>query len=452
MEVRGRGRLSPRGPGLSALVRAASPLAVAVVALFALLASPRVAARAQQSAIVVQSDQAENDFPAGVTFRLTFSAPSPPKEVRVNYTLAPDGTAATAIAQCSGTTTVSCSYALASGNGIVIIPGAHITYHWEISDTGGDRLVTPDKLYVHQDTRFTFKTLTQGNVTLYYYAGTQSAAQAVLDAAVQTIRTVGALEQTQVTFPVKVFLYQTAQEMQPAIAPGSINPGVTILGEVVYSDTAMVSADIDTLDITRHEVAHIVTGQATKGPYGLPAWLNEGISVASQQQVLGSQKDALDAAIRADRVLSITQLSSSLAGSSADTVSLFYGESGAIVKHLIDVHGAAKFAELLRTFKDGSTPDDAFRKVYGFDQLGLENEWRQSVGLPARTAAATPAPSSTSRAVGQATPIPGAGVAAPSGSRGSGGANGLVIAVIAALGALVALAGFGAYTTLRRRL
>ncbi|MDE3095401.1 MAG: hypothetical protein KGK07_05285, partial [Chloroflexota bacterium] len=388
-------------------MRAVFPLAAALLALLALLAPPRLAARAQQPPIVVQSDQAENDFPAGVTFRLSFTAPSPPKEVRVNYTLAPDGTAATAVAQCSGTATVSCSYGLASGNGIVIIPGAHITYHWEISDTGGDHLTTQDKLYVHQDTRFTFKTLTQGNVTLYYHAGALSEARAVLDAAVQTIRSVGALEQTQVTFPVKVFLYQTAQEMQPAIAPGSINPGVTILGEVVYSDTAMVSADVDTLDITRHEVAHIVTGQATKGPYGLPAWINEGISVHAQQHMLAGQRDALDAAIRADRPLSITQLSSSLAGSSPDTVNLFYGEAGAIVKHLIDAHGAAKFAELLRTFKDGSTPDDAFRKVYGFDQLGLENEWRQSVGLPPRAAAPTAAPAATAAAAQPSTAGPG---------------------------------------------
>ena len=422
--------------------------AVSFVAVPAMIVAPPRArtALAQQGAIVVQSDQAQNNFPTGVDFSLAFTAPSPPKEVRLQYALAPDGTGATAIAQCNEAATVTCSFSLTSGRGIVIIPGATITYHWEITDTAGDHLATDPKVYVHEDTRFTFKTLTKENVTLYYHAGSQSDAQGVLDAAVQTLHDVGALEKTQVTFPVKVFLYRTAEEMQPAIAPGSINPGVSILGEVVYSDTAMVSSDVDTLDITRHEVAHIVTRQATEGAFGgIPAWMNEGISVTAQKQVLESHANALDAAIRSDTVLSITELGSSSAGDSASTVGVFYGEAGSIIKHLIDAHGQDKFAELLATFKAGSTLDDAFRKVYGFDSLGLENEWRQSVGLPPRAAA--PA---TARGGTASTPAP-SGSSARSGG-GGGSTDVLVLSVIGALGLMLTGAGFGLYATLRRRL
>ena len=54
------------------------------------------------------------------------------------------------------------------------------------------------------------------------------------------------------------------------------------------------------------------------------------------------------------------------------------------MKHLIDAHGADKFAQLLATFKDGSTPDDAFQKVYGFGQLGLETNGANRSGFAAR--------------------------------------------------------------------
>jgi len=433
------------------LVRAAL-LAVSFAALPAIVAAPPGArtARAQQGAIVVQSDEAENDFPAGVSFSVTFTAPAPPDEVRLEYALAPDGTGATAIAQCSGDAAVTCRYALTSGRGIVIIPGATITYHWDITDTAGNHLATDPKVYVHEDTRFTFKTLTKENVTLYYHAGSQADAQSVLDAAVEALHDTSALEQTQVTFPVKVFLYRTAQEMQPAIAPGAINPGVSILGEVVYSDTAMVSSDIDTLAVARHEVAHIVTREATEGTFGgIPVWMNEGISVVAQKQPLDTDGLALDNAIRDDTVLSIRQLSSSSTRDTAATVSLFYGESGAIMKYLIDTHGADKFAELLATFKAGSTPDDAFRKVYGFDQLGLENEWRESVGLPARAAEPTAAATAARDAGTTATPANGASAAGGSGS--GGGTSALVFGLIGALGLMVTGAGFGLYATLRRR-
>ena len=124
-------------------------LAIALLALASLPSQVRA-----QQAIVVQSDEPHNDFPLGVTFGVTFNAPAPPKEVRIQYSVAPDGTGATAVSTCTGDATISCSFKLSSTLGI--IPGAAITYHWNIEDTAGDKLSTPAKLYVHQDNRFTF--------------------------------------------------------------------------------------------------------------------------------------------------------------------------------------------------------------------------------------------------------------------------------------------------------
>src|SRR5439155_14300233 len=100
-----------------------------------------------------------------------------------------------------------------------------------------------------------------------------------------------------------------------------------------------------------------------------------------QSRVLESHAEALDSAIKANRVLSMKELNSSSSGGAASTVSLFYGESGAIVRFLVETYGPDKFADLIKTFKDGSTPDKAFQAVYGLDQLGVEDEWRKSVGL-----------------------------------------------------------------------
>jgi hypothetical protein len=357
-----------------------------------------------QEGIAVTGEEALNEFPVGVTFTLEFRAPAAPKEVRLFYELAPDGTGASAVAECNGTVTVTCSRTLVSGAGIFVIPGANITYYWEITDEAGNTLTTEEKLYVHEDTRFVFETLSEGNVTVYFYGGRRAQAEAVLSAAVETLARMGALEQTQVTFPVKVFVYQTAEEMQPAIAPGGQGRGVAILGEVVYSDTAMVSADTETLDVTRHELTHIVTREATKGPFGVPDWMNEGTSVFSQSDGLPGQDAELEAAIRSDRVLSLKELNSPATGGVSSTVGLYYAQSGSIVQYLVETYGEEKYALLLKTFKEGSTPDKAFEAVYGFDQLGLENEWRASVGLEPRapSATATPAPAPTKRP--QATP------------------------------------------------
>jgi hypothetical protein len=400
-----------------------------------------------QQPITVVSEEPRNEFPAGATFTISFYAPAGVKEARLRYQLAPDGTGASAVADCNSAATISCSFTLTSGRGIVIIPGAEVTYHWELTDGAGNKLATEDQTYVHQDTRFTFKTLHRDNITLYYHSGSESAAQAVLDAAAETLDKVSKLEQTQVTFPVKVFLYSTADEMQPAIAPDSPGRGVQVLGEVVYSDTAMVSADVATLDITRHEVAHIVTRQATKGPFGVPAWLNEGISVFSQSRPLEGHEAALQSAIRSDRVLSMRELTSSASGSVGETVGLYYGEAGSIVKYLVDTYGEEKFAELLKTFKEGSDVGKAFQSVYGFDQYGLENEWRKSVGLEPR-AIVTVVPTATVEA---GSPTVAATITSQA-SDARGGGNSSAVIIIVALIVLVIITAGAAIVVVRRRM
>ena len=123
----------------SMLIGAACSLAFAVLA-----AAHAPAAIRAQAPIAVVSDQTQNEFPRGVSFAVTFNAPASTKDVRLQYHLAPDGTGATAVASCTGASTTTCTYSLVSGNGISIIPGAEITYHWEIEDTAGNKLSTGD--------------------------------------------------------------------------------------------------------------------------------------------------------------------------------------------------------------------------------------------------------------------------------------------------------------------
>jgi hypothetical protein len=399
-----------------------------------------------QEGITVIADSPRNEFPAGVTFALSFTSDAPVEEVRLQYRLAPDGTGATGVAECNEASTINCTYTLISGNGIYVIPGAEITYKWVVEDADGNRSETEERLYIHEDTRFDFNSVTDGNVTVYFHPGTEAEAPAVLAASRETLDRIGALEATQVAFPVKVFLYETAQEMQPAIVPGA-GRGVQILGEVVYSDTAMVSADVDTLDITRHEIAHIVTREATKGPFGVPGWINEGIAVYAQTEPLGSHATGLEAAISNDRVLTMAELQSSSLGSISGTVGVYYGQSGSIIAYLVETYGEAKFADLMRVFKEGATPNDAFEQVYGFDALGLENEWRASVGLEPRVAAPTPTAQPTEEVRGQPTSQANGGGSSAADDSGDDGGMSVSVASMALIALLLAGAvGAGVWT------
>ena len=383
-----------------------------------------------QSEIDVRVNNARSDFPNGIVFNLTAATAGGLDEVRLIYKIAPDGVRASAVPQCTGEAVASCRFDLLASPRNLLIPGAQVTYFWQLTSGDLSEETAPQEV-LYEDSRFEWRSLTDGNLTVWWYSGSEDEARGILTAGQEALTGIGALLETSVDFPVKIRYYASAADMQAAIISTS-GPGVVTRGEVVYSDTAMVSADSAAGEITRHEVAHIVVREAVRGPFDVPDWLNEGTAVFAQNQPLGDQRSALEAAIRSGNVFSVRSISSASAGALGGTVSLFYGQSWSLVRYLIDTYGEAQFAQLFRTFKEGDTTAGALEATYGFDQDGLENEWRASVGLPPRAA-----------------PPPGDGVAEPDeptpladpAANSTGGDGAPAALIIAIVGVTAVLAG-----------
>jgi hypothetical protein len=355
-------------------------LAVALFAIAALALS--VHSAFAQDAVDFAASSATSDFPDGVVFHLEADADAPPQDIRLIYEVAPDGIRTTAVPDCTGERAIACTFQLAATPRNALIPGAEVTYFWRI--TSADDVVheSDAQEVTYVDSRFDWQTINDDIITVWY-TGSQDDAQALLNAARESLDRNSALLQTTVDFPIKVFFYPSARAMAPAILSDNAE-GVITLGEVVYSNTAMVAADAEPLDIARHEIAHIVVRQAVPPPFDVPSWLNEGLAVYSQSEPLGGQRRAVESAIESNSIISVRAMSTASSGSQSNRVSLFYGESWSLVTYLTETYGDQKFADLFRAFAAGSTTSEALQAVYGFDEDGLENEWRDAMGLPPR--------------------------------------------------------------------
>lgn len=333
--------------------------------------------------IEVRTSTAQNRFPDGIGFTLFAASRDTINSVRLRYRILPDGITAFVRPQCNTGTAINCTVTVGNLGSAYIVPGAEIVYAWEIEDSGGQKFTSPDQNFVYNDTRFQWQSASAGKITVYFYSGNPTSQQSVLSTAQETIDRFSALLRTRIDQPLKIWVYATAADMQPAVASRrgrGPDSSVATLGEVSTSDTALVSRDTDFLNIVRHELAHIVTEAATKGhAAGIPAWINEGLSTYAQRALLPDEARALDLAIRRDSVLPITGLTTA-SRSNPDSVSLFYGQSGSIVSFLIQTYGDVKFADFIAAMSR-ETLEGAAKATYGLDLLGLENEWRKSVGL-----------------------------------------------------------------------
>jgi len=323
-----------------------------------------------------------DSFPNGMTFAVSASSDSPINELKIRYKVLPDGTSAIASPKFQPGTSVTATFDL-GGADLYLPPGTVIEYHWEATDADGDQSRTETASFFYDDVRFQWTPLESNGITIYYYSGSQDDAQAMLQTATETIGSMSQLLGANITYPIKVWLYKNNNDMRPALQRRSATFEASVIteGVRVASDTVLILGN-GSFGTLRHELTHVVTHAAGESALGhLPAWLDEGTAVYGQKDP-GGFETAVDQAVQRGNVFSVRQITSSPGDPSG--VNLFYGESWSLVKYLNDTYGPEKFAKLFAEIKRGNTIDDALKAAYGFDQDGLDNEWRVAHGLPPR--------------------------------------------------------------------
>jgi len=393
------------------------------------IGGPPISASAQSSPTLADNG-VTNTFPDGMVFAVSAESDSPIEEIKLRYKILPDGTAAIGRPEFDPTTSIAANFEL-GGPDPYLPPGTVIEYHWEATDADGDESRTETQSFFYDDVRFQWTPIESNGVTIYYYSGSDDQAQAMLETASETIASMSELLGADIDFPVKVWLYENVEDMRPALQRRSetYESSVITAGVRVATDTVLVlgNASFDTL---KHELTHVVTAAAGEGPFGtMPAWLDEGTAVYGQGDP-GGFEDAVQQAIDRGNVFTVRQITSS--PGDPDAVGLFYGQSWSLVKYLNDTYGPEKFARLFAEIKGGKRIDAALEAVYGFDQDGLDNEWRAANGLPPRE---TPPPTEDAS---EATTAPSDSQDDPQ-SEDGGGTSVLVIVALA-LG-LIVLAG-----------
>jgi len=419
---------------------AAILLLAAMLAPAAFVSSPALA----QAGPTVTDGGVDAAFPDSLVFRASAQSDSTIEKVRLRYTILPDGTAAVAEAKFQPGKSISASYALQSRDqtSLYLPPGTTINYYWEVTDADGLTARTEQATFFYTDGRFDWTSLEAGGVTVYFYSGSEDDARKMLSVASDAIATMSQLLAATIDFPVKVWAYDSVDDMRPALQPRSetYDQATITAGVRVASDTVLVLGNVS-FDTLRHELTHVVTAAAGEGPLGtLPAWLDEGTAVYAENDPAGFA-DAIDRAIDRGNVLSVRSITSS--PGDPNKVALFYGEAWSLVSYLNDTYGPQKFAQLFAEIQNGKRIDAALTAVYGFDQDGLEDEWRASHDLPPR---ATPEPEQKPEAT-----EPASSGQAPQAAKDDGGTSvGTVIAIAAGTIALAGVIGFAGITLARK--
>lgn len=355
---------------------------LALVLVLLVIVSPVVLA---QGDITVTTNTYEYSFPEEIVFRVMAESSSEINAITLMYRVGDEPVTNRAYPEFSPAKQVKAEYVWRLQQG-EIPPGSDVEYYWQIEDAVGNSLETEPIAFTYMDDRFTWESLNEGKIILYWYDADQTFARRLLDSAVGSLVRLEENVGVELEKPVKIIVYQSKADMQEAlISQGAIfEEQIITLGTVVAPDTVLLHGTHQDVDRTiAHELTHVVVGLATDNPYAeIPAWLNEGLAMYNEGELRSGNAKALEEGIRENRLISVRSLTS-VTGNPAE-VNLFYGEVYSVVDFLLKTYGKEKMSELLKVFKEGSLADDALMKVYGFDQDELDARWRESIGLPPR--------------------------------------------------------------------
>lgn len=336
-----------------------------------------------QGAISITSTSVQPSFPLTIKFNIAAQSTANIVDARLHYRIERTSFAqvtSEAIAKITPAKSISSSYTLDLRYIGGVPTGTKIAYWWTIKDADNNVSQSGTTIFSFDDTRYTWQTITQGLVTLKWYQGNSQFAQTLMTTAQQALVKLAADTGAQLQKPVIIYIYNGSTDLQGAMVfPQEWTGGVA------FTDFNIITIGITTDNLAWgtgaviHELTHLVTNQMTNNPYsGIPVWLNEGLSMYAEGPLDSTFVTVFNLALASKMLISVRTLDSPFSADSTIAY-LSYAESYYLVKFLVDRYGQAKLSSLLSTFAQGSTYDNAFKTVYGFDIAGLNTLWQNSV-------------------------------------------------------------------------
>ncbi|GIK43316.1 MAG: hypothetical protein BroJett011_71490 [Chloroflexota bacterium] len=370
-------------------------LGLAFILMLGLVFGPGVVAA--QEAIQVVDQSVDANFRDHITFTLNAKSTTEIIEVDLLYQVVGQLASSRNGAEFTPGTSINAEFKIDQTKPENYMPpGTELNYWWKIVDADGNELRTEKQRYLYLDNRYEWQTLENERLTLYWYEGDDSFGQALFNRANVALDTLASDVGISLKDPIKIFIYASHQDLLRALSSNAQEwtggQAMTTFGVVVIG---VPPSQLDWgLRATTHEMSHLVIHQATDNPFrGLPRWLDEGIAVYNEdtEKLIDDFAPIFDDAVQRNELMTLRTLSSPFP---ADPMlaNLAYGQSGAVVKFIIETYGPEKMAKLLSIFAEGSLDDEALQEALGVDTDGLDNAFRASLDLPPLPGTAADAP------------------------------------------------------------
>ena len=236
-----------------------------------------------------------------------------------------------------------------------------------------------------EDERIDWQTLEGDVVRLHWQAGDESFARRALRIAEDSVAETAALLGVTETEPIDFFVYADDEDFQSALGPGTKE---FVAGRAI-AEIRTLFAEIQPTEIgspwlsivVPHELAHLVFDTATANPYHpAPHWMNEGLATYLSEGYSEGQRQRVANAIERGTLLPLASLADGFPSDREELFYLGYAEGASAIDFFVRTYGQEKLVQLIRSYGDGVTDDEAFEAATGEGFAAFEAAWLADVG------------------------------------------------------------------------
>ena len=278
-------------------------------------------------------------------------------------------------------------------------PGVQLNWYWELTDRAGNVSQTAAQTYTFTDERFSWQSVDATGLTLHWYSD-DDVGPALLDAAVAGLDRLENEMGITLTSDAQIFIYDDFNDLRDTLIYVSNWAGGVAFSEYNVILLGVPSGSVDDwgIQVVQHELAHLVLGQFGRSCVGgvRPTWLEEGLAVYAEGAPDETVLADIEAGISENTFDPIRSLTGAFPAD-REQAGIAYSQSYSIVDYLYRTYDRAQMQQLILTIADGVDIDTALETIYGFNQDGLETEWRADIGAPSREIPPTPVPLNAGR-------------------------------------------------------
>jgi hypothetical protein len=266
-----------------------------------------------------------------------------------------------------------------------LYPNTRVELGFRLTFEDGRVIDSPTATIRYEDTRFAWQTLEGPLVRVHWVQGSDAFGRRALEVGERAVEEATQLLGVAETEPIDFFVYGDRDAFYDILGPAQReNVGGIALPEIRTLFANIPPAEVNDPwvgIVIPHELTHLVFGTATRNPYHEPPhWLNEGLADYLAQGYGGGTRANVEGAARSGQLMPLRALVARFP-TTPQKFSLAYDESVSAIDYLIRTHGEGALVNLILSYADGVSDDDAFRAALGVDVAEFEAGWLTSLGV-----------------------------------------------------------------------